>query len=81
MFISRFDNILNNDGSLKLPQVKKTKDQLSISFVELFNKEGNSKEIFYELMKAHDISSTKANEIFDGLIQHNKQVLISFLDA
>ena len=38
VFISRFDNILNKDGSLKLPQVNKTKDQLSISFVELFNK-------------------------------------------
>jgi hypothetical protein len=81
VFISRFDNILNKDGSLKLPQVKKTKDQLSISFVELFNKEGNTREIFYELMKAHDISSTKANEIFDGLIEHNKQVLNSFLEA
>ena len=32
-------------------------------------------------MKAHDISSTKANEIFDGLIEHNKQVLNSFLEA
>ena len=27
------------------------------------------------------IQRSKANEIFDGLIQHNKQVLISFLDA
>jgi hypothetical protein len=81
VFISRFDNIQNKDGSLKLPQVKKTKDQLSISFVELFNNEGNAREIFSELIKTHGVSLTKANEIFDGLIEHNKQVLNSFLDT
>ena len=79
VFISRFDNILNQKDSLKTPQFKKSNNQLSISFVELSNKQGNARPIFVKLMQSNNISSTKANEIFDGLIEHNKQVLDAFL--
>ena len=79
VFISRFDNILNQEDSLKTPQFKKSNNQLSISFVELSNKQGNARPIFVKLMQSNNISSTKANEIFDGLIEHNKQVLDAFL--
>jgi len=80
IFISRFDGIVNKDRGLTLPQVKKTEGKLSISFVELFNKHGRAREIFTELMSSYDIPLAKANEIFNGIIEINIQVLIAFLD-
>jgi len=80
IFISRFDGIANKDRGLTLPQVKKSDGKVSISFVELFNKQGRALKIFTELMNSCNIPFAKATEIFNGIIEINIQVLNAFLD-
>ena len=80
--ISRFDSVMQKVGDAIIPKILKRDNEIRISFVQLTNKKKNTsaKQIFVEQTQKHNIPQSTACQIFDGLVEHNKQTLINLLD-
>ena len=73
--ISRFDAILDIKDGVVTPSMIKNKSQIKIDFLELVSNKNKliPRKVFIDGMKKFDISSLVANQIFDGLIEHNRK--------
>jgi hypothetical protein len=66
-----------------LPKTKKIGEAIHFSFLELTNKNfpGAPTKIFGDLMKGYKISNKISDEIFNGLIRKNRELILDFLRA
>lgn len=79
--ISRFDAMVDIKDGVITPRMIKKKSEIQIDFLELINKKNklSPRKIFIDGMQRFDVSSLLANQIFDGLIEHNRQVYTDFI--
>ncbi|SIS69937.1 hypothetical protein [Neptunomonas antarctica] len=80
--INRFDSIVDKVSDVIIPNIFKKDGEIRMSFVPLANKNKNapSKQIFVEQIQKFNVPESTAYQIFDGLIEHNKQALTKLLD-
>lgn len=81
--ISRFDSTFDIKEGVTRSKIIKSKAEVSISFLELVS-DGNKtlpKTMFADRMHEFHISTQTANEIFDGLVDHNRKVLADMMDT
>ena len=80
--ITRFDSIVEKVSNVIIPHIFKKDAEIRMSFVQLSdnNKNGSSKQVFVEQIQKFNIDQSTAHQIFDGLIEHNKQALTKLLD-
>jgi len=80
--ISRFDSILEKISDVIIPKILKKDTEIRISFLRLTDKTTNAtaKQVFAEQMQKFNIPLTIADQIFDGLIEHNRQTLTELLN-
>ena len=59
------------------------KDEVHLSFVELVNLDEPTlpRQVFIDLLSAQGLAISRADQLFDGLLDHNRQVLQDFLRA
>lgn len=81
--ISRMDGLSEERRDVRWPQVSSSKDEVHLSFVELVNLDQPSapRQVFLELLKDQGIPTSSLHQLFEGLIAHNRQVLVDFLKA
>lgn len=81
--ISRMDGLFDVKGGVRVPQVSSSADELHFSFVELINldKPSSPRQVFTHLLKDQGMQAEGANGLFDGLLMHNRQVMLDFLEA
>ncbi len=81
--ISRLDGLSEARKAYRVPQVSTSKNEIHLSFVELVNLDEPNlpRKIFLELLMEQGIPMSSANQIFDGLLGHNREVLQDFLKA
>ena len=81
LHISRMDQLAEFKGNTRFPKVTKKNTELHISFLEIANKNTPllPRKTFISLMSLYGIPKTIATGIFDGLLEHNRQVLIDFI--
>ena len=75
--IKRMDHLANVNGTVRTPIASRTEGKLTLSFVALANQKNPSqpRKTFVELMKVNGMPKAVANNLFDGLLEHNRQVL------
>lgn len=75
--IARMDHLADSHGKLRIPKISKNRDKLHLSFVEIANKKSPSqpRKTFTHLMATQHVPASVANALFDGLVEHNRQVL------
>lgn len=80
--ISRLDSVMEKVNKTFVPKIVKLDDEIKISFVQLTNqkKHTSAKKIFVDGMRKINMPQSTAYEIFDGLIEHNRQTLTKFLN-
>lgn len=80
--ITRFDSIVEKVSDVIMPRIFKKDAEIRMSFVQLANnkKTASSKQVFVEQIQKLNIPQSTAYQIFDGLIEHNKQALTKLLD-
>jgi hypothetical protein len=81
--ISRLDGLSEMRSGVHMPQLSTRKNEIHLSYVELVNLEAPAlpRQVFLALLMAQGLSGSSAQELFDGLLQHNRQVLQDFLQA
>ena len=81
--ITRLDGLSDVTNGARWPRVSTNKDEIHLSFVELVNLDTPTlpRQIFNELLSAQGLASCRADQLFDGLVDHNRQVLQDFLRA
>ncbi len=81
--ISRMDGLSELRRDVRWPQVSSRKDEVHLSFVELVNLDQPSapRHVFLEMLKDQNIPTSSLHQLFEGLIAHNRQVLLDFLKA
>lgn len=81
--ISRLDGLSEARKGYRVPQISTNKNEIHLSFVELVNLDEPNlpRQIFLELLMEQGIAISSVNQIFDGLLMHNRQVLQDFLKA
>ncbi len=79
--ISRLDGLSEVRKGFRVPQVSTNKNEIHLSFVELVNLDAPKlpRQVFLELLTEQGIPISSVNQIFDGLLGHNRQVLQDFL--
>jgi hypothetical protein len=79
--ISRFDAMLDIKDGLVIPRMIKTKSGIQIDFIELVNKKNKltPRKIFTDGIQRFNIPLLVANQIFDGLIEHNRKAYSDFV--
>jgi hypothetical protein len=79
--ISRFNALVDIKDGVVTPKMTKKKSEIKIDFLELVNNinKPSPREIFINGMQQFDISSLVADQIFDGLIMHNRKAYTDFL--
>ncbi len=75
--IARMDHMANYIGPIRTPEISTDGNAIILSFAEIANKSNPSlpRRTFTNLMANQHVSTAVSNEIFDGLIEHNRQVL------
>lgn len=81
--IARLDGLSEVRRGLRLPQVSTNKDEIQLSFVEIANldKPALPRQVFGEVLMVQGLPISTADQLFDGLLEHNRQVLHDFLAA
>jgi hypothetical protein len=81
--ISRLDGLSEARKAYRVPQVSTSKNEIHLSFVELVNLDEPNlpRQVFLELLMEQGIPMSSVNQIFDGLLGHNREVLQDFLKA
>lgn len=81
--ISRLDGLFDVRKGFRVPQVSLGKNEIHLSFVELVNLDAPNlpRQFFLELLAEQGIPISSLNQIFDGLLEHNRKVLHDFLAA
>lgn len=79
--ISRFDAMLDIKDGVVTPRMIKNKSEIQIDFLELVNHKNKQspRKVFINGIKQFDVTSLVANQIFDGLIEHNRQAYKNFI--
>lgn len=79
--IARMDHLADIHGKLCIPKISKNRDKLHLSFVEIANKKSPSqpRKTFAHLMATQHVPASVANALFDGLVEHNRQVLAELI--
>lgn len=80
--ITRFDSIVEKVSDMIIPHIFRKDAEIRMSFIQLANKQTNSssKKVFVAQMKKLNIPELTADQIFNGLIAHNKQALTKLLN-
>ncbi len=75
--IARMDHLADVHGSVRTPKISKTGTHTNLSFVEIANLKDPSqpRATFANLIKTQDVPLSMAHALFDGIIEHNQQVL------
>ena len=70
-------------GGVHAPQVSDSPDEIQLSFTELANLDAPAlpRQVFLELMSAQGLPTSRAHQLFDGLLGHHRRVLEHFLKA
>ncbi|TFW72510.1 MULTISPECIES: hypothetical protein [Methylotenera] len=78
--ISRFDAMVEIVDGVVIPRMVKTKSGIQIDFIELVNKKNKQtpRKIFTDGIQRFNVSFLVANQIFDGLIEHNRKAYSNF---
>lgn len=81
--ITRLDGLFDVKNGTRWPRVSTDKDEIQLSFVELVNLDAPTlpRHVFIELLSAQGLAISRADQLFDGLLDHNRQVLEDFLRA
>lgn len=81
--ITRLDGLADLKKGVRWPQVRASKNEIHLSFVELINQDTPAlpRQVFTELMSAQGLAASRAHQLFEGLQDHNRQVLQDFLAA
>ena len=81
--IARNDHLADILGTIRIPKMTKDRAQMNLSFVEIANKHHPSqpRKTFASLMATHDVPDAVSQTLFDGLIEHNRQVLKELIQA
>ena len=79
--ISRFDAMVDIKDGVITPRMIKTKSGIQIDFIELVNKKNKQspRKIFIDGIQRFEVSKLVANQIFDGLIEHNRKAYTEFI--
>lgn len=79
--ISRFEAMLNFKDGVITPSMIKKRSEIKIDFLELVNNKNKliPRKIFIDGMKNFEIAPLVANQIFDGLIEHNRKTYTDFI--
>ena len=81
--IARNDHLADILGTIRIPKMTKDRAQMNLSFVEIANKHHPSqpRKTFASLMATQDVPDAVSQTLFDGLIEHNRQVLKELIKA
>ncbi len=81
--ITRLDGMFDVKKGARWPRVSASKDEICLSFVELVNLDTPTlpRQAFIELLSAQGLAISRADQLFDGLLDHNRQVFQDFLQA
>jgi hypothetical protein len=77
LHIARMDQLADILDTIRIPKIANIGTQMNLSFVEIANKTNPSqpRKTFAHLMATQHVSFTIADVLFDGIIDHNRQVL------
>ena len=81
--ITRLDGLFDVKNGARWPQVSASKDEIHLSFVELVNLDAPTlpRQVFIDLLSAQGLAISRAEQLFDGLLNHNRQIFQDFLQA
>lgn len=81
--IARMDHLADIQDKIRIPKITKSGARMNLSFVEIANKNNPSqpRKTFVHLMAAQYVSIPIAHALFDGIIEHNRQVLRELIQA
>ena len=81
--ITRLDGLTDVKNGVRWPQVSLREDEIHLSFVELVNLDAPTlpRQVFIELLSAQGLAISRAHQLFDGLLDHNRQVFQDFMRA
>jgi hypothetical protein len=81
--IARNDHLADILGTIRIPKLTKDRAQMNLSFVEIANKTHPSqpRKTFASLMATQNVPEAVSQALFDGLIEHNRQVLKELIQA
>jgi hypothetical protein len=81
--ITRVDGLFDVKNGARWPQMSTRKDEIHLSFVELVNLDAPTlpRQAFMELLSEQGLAISRADQLFDGLLDHNRQVFQDFLRA
>lgn len=81
--VGRMDGSSELKRGVLMPRVISGKNEVCLSFVELVNLDKPSlpRQVFVEILKDQGMPIARSQELFDGLIAHNRQVISDFLSA
>lgn len=79
--ISRFDAMVDIKDGVITPRMVKKKNGIQIDFLELVNNKNKQspRKVFINGMSQFNVSLLVANQIFDGLIEHNRKAYADFI--
>lgn len=80
--ISRFDAMVDIKDGVIAPRMVKKKSGIQIDFLELVSNKNklSPRKLFIDGMSQFNVSLLLANEIFDGLIEHNRKTYTDFIN-
>ena len=81
--ITRLDGLFDVKNGARWQRVSGSKDEILLSFVELVNLDAPTlpRQVFIDLLSAQGLAIRRADQLFDGLLDHNRQVLQDFLQT
>lgn len=81
--ITRLDGLFDVKNGARWPRVGASKDEIHLTFVELVNLDMPTipRRVFIETLSSQGLPISRAHQIFDGLMNHNRQVVQDFLRA
>ncbi len=81
--IARNDHLADILDTIRIPKINRDRARMNLSFVEISNKHNPSqpRKTFVSLMATQDVPDAVSHALFDGLIEHNRQVLKELIQA
>ncbi len=81
--IARMDDLADIRDTIRIPKITKNGDKTTLSFVEIANKNNPSqpRKTFTYLMATQHVPTAVAHTLFEGLAEHNRQVLKELIQA
>jgi hypothetical protein len=80
--IARFDAMVDIKDGVITPRMVKKKNGIQIDFLELVNNKNKllPRKVFIDGLSQFNVSLLVANQIFDGLIEHNRKAYTDFIN-